>query len=176
MKIGVLKTFTATNALINLNIIGAASGSGKIAATAERTIIMPAIKVVKAGETLDLTTTNSVYINGSEKVHALANNGTMGAKYEKGVTASENNYTITEQGRFTPPTTEGVTQYIIEYNRTVKDGTAILNKADKFPGTVRLVLKVLAIEPCTADTLRAGYLVLPSFQVSPEVSIGLTTD
>ena len=119
---------------------------------------------------------DEIYINGSEKVHALANNGTMGAKYEKGVTASESNYTITEQGRFTPPTTEGVTQYIIEYNRTVKDGTAILNKANQFPQTVRLVLKVLAIEPCTADTLRAGYLVLPSFQVSPEVSIGLTTD
>lgn len=46
----------------------------------------------------------------------------------------------------------------------------------KFPGTVKLILKVLAIEPCTADTLRAGYLVLPSFQVSPEVSLGLTTD
>lgn len=32
------------------------------------------------------------------------------------------------------------------------------------------------IEPCTADILRAGYLVLPSFQVSPEVSLSLTTD
>ena len=112
---------------------------------------MPAIKVVKAGETLDLTTDNSVYINGSEKVHALANNGTMGARYSKGTTASESAYAITTEGRFTPPTADGVTQYIIEYNRTVKDGTAIFNKADKFPGTVRLVLKVLAIEPCTAD-------------------------
>ena len=105
---------------------------------------MPAIKLVKAGETLDLTSTNSVYINGSEKVHALSNNGTMGDKYEKGASASATEYTITEQGRFTPPTAEGVTQYIVEYNRTVKDGTAIFNKADKFPGTVRLVLKVLA--------------------------------
>lgn len=144
MKIGVLKTFTATNALINLNIIGSASGSGKVTATAQNTITMPAIKVVKAGETLDLTSTNSAYINGSEKVHALANNGTMGDKYEKGTNASATEYSITEQGRFTPPTAQGVTQYIIEYNRTVKDGTAIFNKADKFPGTVRLVLKVLA--------------------------------
>ena len=146
MKIGVLKTFTATNALINLNIVGAASGSGKIQATDEpgKTISMPAIKVVKAGQTLDLTTTNSVYQNGTEKVHALANNGTMGDRYEKGTAASATEYSITEQGRFTPPTTTGVSQYIIEYNRTVKDGAAILNKADKFPGTVRLVLKVLA--------------------------------
>ena len=133
---------------------------------------MPAIKKVKAGE----TATFAGYINGSEKVHALANNGTMGDRFEKGATASETNYAITDQGLFTPPAAEGVTQYIVEYNRVVKDGVAIYNKADKFPGTVKLVLKALAIEPCTADTLRAGYLVLPSFQVRPEVSIGLTTD
>ena len=108
---------------------------------------MPAIKVVKAGEVADF----SGYINGSEKVHALANNGTMGDKYTKGATAGNENYSITEQGQFTPPTADGVTQYIVEYNRTVADGVAIYNKADKFPGTVRLVLKVLAIEPCTAD-------------------------
>lgn len=155
-----------------MNIIGAASGSGKVQATNDKTITMPAIKVVKAGEVADFTG----YVNGSEKVHALANNGTMGDKYTKGATASESNYSITEQGRFTPPAADGVTQYIVEYNRVVSDGVAIFNKADKFPQTVKLILKVLAIEPCTADTLRAGYLVLPSFQVSPEVSIGLTTD
>ena len=170
-------TFTATNALLNLNVVAEMSGAGsKDIATAQHTITMPAIKVVKAGEVADLTTTTSNYINGSEKVHALANNGTMGARYEKGVTASESVYSITEQGRFTPPTTEGVTQYIVEYNRVVSDGLSILNKSDKFPQTVRLVLKVLAVDPCTVDTLRAGYLVLPSFQVSPEVTIGLTTD
>ena len=53
---------------------------------------MPAIKVVKAGEVADF----SGYINGSEKVHALANNGTMGDKYTKGATAGNENYSITE--------------------------------------------------------------------------------
>ena len=150
------------------------SGSGsKVQATAQSTITMPAIKVIKAGTVADF----DGYVNGSEKVHALANNGTMGERYSKGAsTASESAYFITQEGRFTPPTTEGVSQYIVEYNRVVDDGIAIYNKSDSFPNTVRLVLKVLAIEPCTADTLRAGYLVLPSFQVSPEVSIGLTTD
>lgn len=99
-------TFTATNALLNLNVVAEMSGAGsKDVATAQHTITMPAIKVVKAGETADLTTTTSVYVNGTEKVHALANNGTMGARYEKGVSASESAYAITEQGRFTPPTT-----------------------------------------------------------------------
>lgn len=116
---------------------------------------MPAIKKVKAGETADLTG----YVNGSEKVHAISNNGTMGRKYTKGAgtttggvtTGTADNYVLDNQGHFTPPTDANETQYIIEYNRTVTDGVAIYNKADKFPGTVKLVLKVLAIEPCTAD-------------------------
>lgn len=142
-KLGVLKTFSATNALINLNIIGAASGSGKIQATNENVITMPAIKLVKAGSTATLTG----IVAGSEKVHALANNGTMGARYPKGASTADVNqgkYYVTPEGEFTPPVAEGVTQYIVEYNRTVSDGVAIYNKADKFPGTVKLVLKVLA--------------------------------
>lgn len=31
-------------------------------------------------------------------------------------------------------------------------------------------------QPCSADTLRACYITLPSFQPSPETSISLTTN
>ena len=30
--------------------------------------------------------------------------------------------------------------------------------------------------PCEPDTVRAAYVILPSFQPSPEVSIGFSTD
>ncbi len=133
---------------------------------------MPAIVKVRAGE----TPTFAGYVNGSAKVYGLANNGTMGTKYEVGTQPDETHFTIDSNGAFTTPTDANETQYIVVFDRKVSSGIAIYNRADKFPGTVKLILKVLAIEPCTADTLRAGYLVLPSFQVSPEVSLGLTTD
>lgn len=53
---------------------------------------------------------------------------------------------------------------------------SITNRADKFPRTVRLILKALCVDPCSADTLRGCYIELPSFQVSPEVEISMTTD
>ena len=52
----------------------------------------------------------------------------------------------------------------------------IANNADKFPRTVKLTLKALAVDPCSADTLQAIYIVLPSFQVSPEVEINIGSD
>ena len=164
--------FTANNAMLNLNILGAASGEGKISASATAAIAMPKIITVKAGETVTLTN----FVDGTVTVNALGTNGAMGTAYVKAATASATEFGLTTAGVLTPPTDANETQYIVKYTRNVTSGVAIKNKADKFPGTVKLTLKALAVDPCSADTLRAVYIVLPSFQVSPEVSLNLTTD
>ena len=164
--------FTANNAMLNLNILGAASGSGKEVATDDAAINMPKIITVKAGATVKLTD----FVDGTVTVNALSTNGAMGRAYTKGTDATAEEFKLATDGTLTPPTDAAETQFIVKYQRVVKSGVAIRNKADKFPSTIRLTLKVLAVDPCSADTLRAVYIVLPSFQVSPEVSLNLTTD
>ena len=164
--------FTANNAMLNLNILGAASGEGKISASETAAIAMPKIITVKAGETVTLTN----FVDGTVTVNALGTNGAMGKSYVKAATASDTEFGLTTAGVLTPPTDKEEAQFIVKYTRNVTSGVAIKNKADKFPGTVKLTLKALAVDPCSADTLRAVYIVLPSFQVSPEVSLNLTTD
>jgi len=164
--------FTANNAMLNLNIVGAASGEGKKVATADSKIPMPRIITVKAGEKVAL----KEYEEGTVVVNALSNNGAMGAALDAEVVAA-----AIVEGEFTAPVENDeagnpIPQYVVKYERKCADGVAIINKADKFPGTVRLTLKALCVDPCSADTLRACYIVLPSFQVSPEVEISLTTD
>lgn len=100
----------------------------------------------------------------------------MGTAYEQATTASATEFGLSADGVLTPPTDANETQYVVKYQRNVENGVAIKNKADKFPGTIRLTLKALCVDPCSADTLRACYIVLPSFQVSPEISISLQTD
>lgn len=164
--------FTANNAMINLNIIGAASGEGKLVASNEMPIEMPRIITAKAGEKPTLTD----YVDGTVRINAFNTNGSMGKEYTKDTQVSADKYAMTEQGEVTLPTDASVTMYIIKYNRNVKSGVSVVNKADKFPSTVKLTLKALAVDPCHPDTLRAVYIVLPSFQVSPEIEISLTTD
>lgn len=166
--------FTANNAMLNLNILGAASGEGKMVAGAgEAAIDMPKIVTVKAGETVELKN----FVEGTITVNALSTNGSMGKAYTQSTSASTSAFGFAaDTGVLTPPTDTAETQYIVKYTRKVESGVAIKNKADKFPGTVRLTLKALCVDPCSADTLRACYIVLPSFQVSPEVSLNLTTD
>ena len=164
--------FEAQNAMLNVNILGEASGSAPVAATVDAAINMPKIITVKAGTTVTLKDV----VAGTVKLNAFDESGTMGKAYTQGSNASNTEFAVTTGGVLTPPTDNEVTRYIVKYQRKVTDGIVIKNKADKFPSTVRLTLKVLAVDPCTTDTLRAAYVVLPSFQVSPEVEIDLQTD
>lgn len=162
---------TATNAMINFSALAAQGGTDAELATAAQKITMPKISVVKAGETLDITG----YVDGSIHVSAMNNSGGMGNEY----TLTEYNVTTdTNTGKTTlvPPTTSGIDQYIVKYDREVEVGARIVNESDKFPGTIKLTVKALAIDPCAVDTLKALYITFPSFQISPELSLSLTTD
>ena len=164
-------TFEAKNAMLNLNVVGSSSGADPAFASATKKIAMPKIVTVNKGETIDLTGV----VEGTVQVNAYGANGTMGKAYTMATAASKTEFTVAG-GTLTPPTDDDVDRYIVKYNRTVENGIAVYNKADQFPGTVKLTLKALCVDPCEADTLRACYIVLPSFQVSPEVSLSLQTD
>ena len=165
-------TFDAQNAMLNIDILEATSGSKREVATAAAKVPMPKIIKVKAGSTVTLKGA----VEGTVKVNAIGANGVMGKAYTKGTAASATEFGLTEAGVLTPPTDEAETMYIVKYQRDVESGIAIKNKADKFPKTTRLTLKALGVDPCKPDTFRACYIVLPSFQVSPEVTIDLQTD
>ena len=166
--------FTATNSLINLNIIGAeAGGEGKVEASGARAITAPGIQIVKQDE----VTVTLANVTGTPKVYGLETNGTLGVEFATGAGSATTFAFDSSTGTLTLPTSNDYVQYLVRYDRTVNDGAvAITNQADKFPGTVRLILKVLCVDPCSADTLRAAYIDIPSFQVSPESEITLSSD
>lgn len=171
-------TFTATNAMINLNVIGAASGTEKEVADSVKKIQMPKIVVVDKGTAnIDLTAgAGETVVAGTVRVNALGNNGAMGKAYTLGSgSASATEFTIAGDV-LTLPTDPTAERFVVKYERETANAVKITNASDKFPGTVKLTLKALAVDPCEPDTLRACYIIIPSFQVSPEISITLSTE
>ena len=171
-------TFTAKNAMINLNVIGAASGNDKIVADTSNMIQMPKIIIVKKGQTsIKLVDgTNQTLVTGTVKVNALGNNGAMGKAYKLGSgEASATDFKL-EGNVLTLPVDDTADRFVVKFERKVANAVKVLNASDKFPGTVKLTLKALAVDPCEPDTLRACYIIIPSFQVSPELSITLSTE
>ena len=166
--------FTATNAFINLNVLGMEAGSGLIEAGASAPITAPGIITVKQ-EQQTVVLDNAV---GTPQVYGLETDGTLGKEFPNGGTASDTTHVYNEETHtVTLPVSNDYVQYLIRYDRSVTaDAVKITNRADKFPGTYRLILKVLCVDPCHADTLRAAYIDIPSFQVSPETEISLSSD
>lgn len=143
--------FTATNAMLNLNVMAAQSGNEANIATADNVIVMPKIITVKAGSTVDL---NGFVAGNRITVNALGTNGAMGKAYAQGTAASATEFGLAGT-KLTAPTDTAESQYVVKFDRNVTEGVDILNSADKFPATVRLTLKGLCVDPCEADTLRA---------------------
>ena len=65
--------------------------------------------------------------------------------------------------------------YLIKYERDVESGAKISNYVDKFPDTIALTLYAAVMDPCS-DKYRAAYIVIPSFQPSPAVTISLNAE
>lgn len=169
--------FTATNAMINLNIIGAESGNGKEYASSENPIVMPKIITVKAGTAT--TELGKNVVKATVKIVVLHGNGAQGKTF-----VMDTDYSVSDTGTLTLPKNVSADDmdatndvFLVKFNRTVSSsGVRIQNKADAFPQTVHLTLKALAVDPCNTDQLKACYIYLPSFQPSPEQDMSFTTD
>lgn len=166
-------TFTATNAMLNLNVMGAASGSDAVVASSSAKIQMPKIMILN--KTTDPITLTGL-VEGTVHVNALENNGTMGKAYIQSTAPSATEFGIASTNQLSLPTDSEATRFVVKFEREVESGVKISNQANKYPKTVKLTLKCLGIEPCTPDVLRAIYIVIPSFQVSSETSITLSAE
>lgn len=166
-------SFTATNALLNLSVMEATSGSSKQVASSSTKIQMPKIMIVN--KTADPITLTGL-VEGTVRVNLLENNGTMGKAYIQSSAPSATEFGIASTNQLSLPTDSEATRFVVKYEREVESGILIDNRADKYPSTVKLTLKCLGVEPCTPDVLRAIYVVFPSFQVSSEASITLNSE
>ena len=175
---------SANNAMINFNIIAAAAGEGSIIIADGAEFTMPKIITVKQNKEGTLEYALCEQENASQikaetiKVNDFTNNGTSGKGYAKGdgSDASATEFVYADGKIKLPKVPNGL--FIIKYDRVVpKDrGVEIINRGDKFPSTVHLILKALVVDPCEVDVLRAAYIDIPSFQVSPELEISMTSD
>ncbi len=166
-------TVEGQNTMINTNIIAEAGGTSPIVATIDNKIVMPKLLPVKADAK---KVKIEGLVTGTVKVNQLFNNGSLGKAYKVGESANATDFVVTEGGEITLPTEEGVDQYFIRCDREVTEGLKIQNRIDKFPRSVKLIFKALYFDPCEKNALKGLYIVVPSFQQSPEISIPINTE
>lgn len=176
--------FTATNSTLSLPILGAQSGTDPVYAGAGADALTIPRIVTTANKTTNalvgITTIGGTTVADQKiRVYGINANGTLGDKY------ATTEFTCTSAGQndtwanIAIDNTNHATdnKWIIVYERSVtQNGIKIVNRSDAFPKSCKLTLKVLIVDPCETDVVRAAYVVLPNFQPSPEVEVAFSTD
>lgn len=170
-------TFNATNAFLHPQVMNAASGSTIETATTAAKIEMPKINVYTAGATPTLDETidpNSLVVIGlyGSGANSKALTKSTSADFSAGTFGYDE-----ESFKLSLPAAAAGSpvNYLVKYNRKVDEGMKLSNIANVFPSTVRLTLLASYVDPCS-DTLLPCYVVLPSFQASPETTISLNLE
>ena len=169
--------FTATNAFLHPQIQNAASGSDLTVAATGSAVPMPKVHIIEAGSeavVLDAPIDDELSVIGifgsganSEPLTKASGSTPSSGKYA---------YDATTHAITVPAAADGEpVKYLVKYERQVESGIKLTNEADKFPPTVRLTLYCSYVDPCD-DDLRPCYVVLPSFQASPETTINLDSE
>lgn len=86
--------------------------------------------------------------------------------------------TVTPDGTTTVnlPTDPEADYFVVKYKRTFTAGAIITNSANKFPESVNMLLKVLYYDVCSKDEIKAAYVEMPSFKVSPETTLSFNPE
>ena len=175
-------TFTATNAFLHPQVLNAQSGTELKKASSGATIAMPSIATYTAGSVVTLP---AEYVTDSLRVIGVyGSGGNSGAMTAASVSGSAGFDTETGTGTYKlvgntltlPAAADNApVNYVVKYSKNASSGYAIVNKSDTFGATVKMTFSVAIVDPCTSN-LRSAYLVLPSFQPSPETTISLSSD
>ena len=176
-------TFNATNAFLHPQIMNATTGSKIVNATQAAPITSaPKIELVAAGatafqldSTIDANTLQVIGIfgNGANSnpltaAEAGADPAFSGLDGTYSYNASTKKIAVPAAASDAPIT------YLVKYDRSYTDGIKITNNVKDFPSTVKLTLYCSYVDPCD-DELKALYVVLPSFQASPETTLQLNS-
>lgn len=171
-------TFSATNAFLHPQLMNAASGSEIENAAVGSTITMPKIQVLAAGaeevaldSNIDASTLQVIGLFGGGANSAVLTKITTG-------TPTSGQYLYDSASKKITLPASGADEpvnYLVKYDRAVSSGMKLTNVANQFPATVKLTLYCSYVDPCD-DDLRACYVVLPSFQASPETTISLSAE
>lgn len=161
---------TGTVTMLDMALKAIQAGTDLEIATAENKLVFPDYKFAKAGSTLELPKGTK---EGTVKVYISTKTYAIGAAVEAGESAATTDTYFLSGATLNLPTSEDVELYCVSYDREVEEGFKYVNKSDKVPKTMRMLVKAVAVDPCE-DILRPYMIEVERFQMSPDTTEALS--
>ena len=172
-------TFSAENAVKDMALLAQQLGSSQVESTDAKKVTVPAFDVIDvvAGQT-EYTLANTP--KAEPTVYVLNGDGSLGVKIESASEAAEGKFAYAE-GKITIVIGTAIkadAQLVVMYDYEAAAGKAvsIVNNANVFAKAHRLVVEVLAYDPCDSDTMIYMYLLFPNCKMSRNFDLTLDTE
>ena len=172
-------TFSAENAVKDMALLAQQLGSSQVKSSDAKKVVVPAFDVIDvvAGQT-EYALKNAP--KGDISVYVLNGDGSLGVKIEKDTAAAEGKFAYSE-GKVTIVIGEAIkaeSQLVVMYDYEAAAGkaTSIVNQSNIFAKAHRLVVEVLAYDPCDTDTMIYMYLIFPNCKMSRNFDLTLDTE
>ena len=179
--------FSAENALFDMGLMAAQSGTTKTSATSAAKIAVPMF------ETIDIAKYTAGYglakqpKSGTLSVYAVKEDGSFGSALTVTTkTPGVDEYSFAEDngnGVIGVPSSlsDGSTQIVVVYQYEADDSekngaVSVINSAQNFPQGCKLVLEVLGCDVCNQTDLIFAYLIFPNFKLSSDFDWTMSTD
>ena len=172
-------TFSAENAVKDMALLAQQLGSEQVKSSDAKKVVVPAFDVIDvvAGKT-EYTLANMPKAEPS--VYVLNGDGSLGVKIESASEAAEGKFAYADK-KITVVIGETIkadAQLVVMYDYEAAAGKAvsIVNQANVFAKAHRLVVEVLAYDPCDTETMIYMYLLFPNCRMSRNFDLTLDTE
>lgn len=172
-------TFSAENAVKDMALLAQQLGSSQVESSDAKKVVVPAFDVIDVvAGTTEYTLANTP--KATPSVYVLNGDGSLGVKIENGTDAAEGKFAYAE-GKITIVIGEAIkagAQLVVMYDYEAAAGkaTSIVNQSNVFAKAHRLVVEVLAYDPCDTDTMIYMYLIFPNCKMSRNFDLTLDTE
>lgn len=168
-------TFSASNALISLDLLAAQYGAKRDIASASDKITDYAyeiltIKATGEGESVTYSVEKLKHapVAGSIKYIYEIKGNQIGKSYTPGAIADTEKFVVDTDGQITLPTglTEG--KIFVEYQYESDNATRIINKVNEFPSSCDLIIYAYFKDICDESKVYSGKIICHRAKLNPE--------
>ena len=172
-------TFSAENAVKDMALLAQQLGSSQVESSDAKKVVVPAFDIIDVieGKT-EYALANTP--KATPSVYVLNGDGSLGVKLENATDAAEGKFAYAD-GKITiviGGAIKAEAQLVVMYDYEAAAGKAvsIVNQANVFAKAHRLVVEVLAYDPCEPDTMIYMYLIFPNCKMSRNFDLTLDTE
>lgn len=166
-------TFSAENAIFDMDLLAAQAGTVKEVATVDKKIACPIFDILTVSE--GKVTLTHEPLEEIPFIYVLNGDDTVSTPYKSGVESTAK--TFKRDGKeITLPTEVTAGRVFVTYEYETDNAIQVVNKATEFPKAGEFVMEILGADVCDPTTLVHAYLIFPNCKLSSSTDLTLETE